>query len=84
VKPRSTTTSTSNIAFLQALGADEVIDYTRLRVEEKVQDVALVFDTVGGEGTTSALATLRRGGSLITIAGQPDEAQALLSYDLSQ
>jgi NADPH:quinone reductase-like Zn-dependent oxidoreductase len=71
-----TTTSTSNRAFLQALGADEVIDYTQTRVEEKVQGVDLVFDTVGGAGTTSALATLRRGGSLITLAGQPDEAQA--------
>src|SRR5450631_938524 len=71
-----TTTSTSNIAFLQALGADEVIDYTQTRVAEKVQDVDLVFDTVGGEGTTSTLVTLKRGGSLITLAGQPDEAQA--------
>jgi NADPH:quinone reductase-like Zn-dependent oxidoreductase len=65
-----------HIAFLQALGADEVIDYTQTRVEEKVQDVDLVFDTVGGEGTTSALATLRRGRSLITLAGQPDKEQA--------
>jgi NADPH:quinone reductase-like Zn-dependent oxidoreductase len=71
-----TTTSTSNVAFIQALGADEVIDYTQTRVEEKVQDVDLVFDTVGGEGTMSALAILKRGGSLITIAGQPDEKQA--------
>src|SRR5947209_4844202 len=71
-----TTTSTSNVAFVQALGADEVIDYTQTRVEEKVQDVDLVFDTVGGEGTTSALATLKRRGSLITITGQPDEKQS--------
>jgi len=71
-----TTTSTSNVAFLQALGADEVIDYTQRRVKDEVQDVDLVFDTVGGEATASALAMLKRGGKLITIVGQPDEAQA--------
>jgi NADPH:quinone reductase-like Zn-dependent oxidoreductase len=71
-----TTTSTSNVAFIQALGANEVINYTQTRVEEKAQDVDLVFDTVGGEGTTSALATLKPGGRLITIVGQVDEGQA--------
>lgn len=71
-----TTTSTSNIEFVQALGADRVIDYTRTHVEDEVRDVDLVFDTVGGPATASALPTLKRGGKLITIAGQPDEGQA--------
>ncbi len=56
-----TTTSTSNVAFLKALGADEVIDYTQKRVEDEVHNVDLVFDTVGGETTASALATLKPG-----------------------
>jgi len=71
-----TTTSTSNVAFLKALGADEVIDYTQKRVEDEVHNVDLVFDTVGGETTASALATLKPGGRLLTIAGQVNEGQA--------
>jgi NADPH:quinone reductase-like Zn-dependent oxidoreductase len=70
------TTSTRNVASVRSLGADTIIDYTRARVEDEVHDVDLVFDTVGGESTMSALPTLKRGGKLITIAGQPDEAKA--------
>ena len=71
-----TTTSARNVEFVRSLGADAVIDYTQTRVEDEVQNVDLVFDTVGGEATVSALATLKRGGTLLTIAGQPDERQA--------
>jgi NADPH:quinone reductase-like Zn-dependent oxidoreductase len=71
-----TTTSTSNVAFVRALGADMVIDYTQTHVEDEVQNVDLVFDTVGGEATASGLATLKQGGKLFTTAGQADEKQA--------
>ena len=70
------TTSTSNRDFVRSLGADAVIDYTKARVEDEVHDVDLVLDTVGGTALASALPTLKRGGTLITIAGQPDEAKA--------
>jgi NADPH:quinone reductase-like Zn-dependent oxidoreductase len=70
------TTSTGNVEFVQSLGADTVIDYTQKRIEDEVHNIDLVFDTIGGEATASALATLKRGGKLITIAGQPDEVQA--------
>ena len=70
------TTSTSNRDFVRSLGADAVIDYTKARVEDEVHDVDLVLDTVGGTALASALSTLKRGGTLITIAGQPDEAKA--------
>lgn len=71
-----TTTSASNAEFALSLGVDRVIDYKRMRIEDEVHDVDLVFDTVGGKATTSALATLKPGGTLLTIAGQPDEQQA--------
>ncbi len=70
------TTSTNNVAFVQSLGADKVIDYTQTRVEDEVHNVDLVFDTVGSETTASALSTVKHGGKLLTIAGQADEAQA--------
>jgi NADPH:quinone reductase-like Zn-dependent oxidoreductase len=70
------TASTSNVDFVRSLGAETVIDYTKTRVEDEIHDVDLVFDTVGGTVLASALLTLKRGGTLVSIAGQPDEAKA--------
>jgi NADPH:quinone reductase-like Zn-dependent oxidoreductase len=70
------TTSTDNVEFVHSLGAEVVVDYKKVRVEDEVHDVDLVFDTVGGNALPSALPTLKRGGTLVTIAGQPDEAKA--------
>ncbi len=70
------TASTRNVDFVRSLGAESVIDYTKTRVEEEVHDVDLVFDTVGGEALASAWPTLKPGGTLVSIAGQPDEAKA--------
>jgi NADPH:quinone reductase-like Zn-dependent oxidoreductase len=70
------TASTSNVDFVRSLGAETVIDYTKTRVGDEIHDVDLVFDTVGGEALASAYPTLKRGGTLVSIAGQPDEAKA--------
>jgi NADPH:quinone reductase-like Zn-dependent oxidoreductase len=70
------TASTSNVDFVRSLGAETVIDYTKARVEEEVHDVDLVFATVGGNALPTAWPTLKRGGTLVSIAGQPDEAKA--------
>ena len=35
-----------------------------------------MLDTVGGDALATVWPTLKRGGTLITIAGQPDEAKA--------
>ena len=43
------TASTRDQDFLGELGASEVIDYTHEPFEEKVKDVDVVLDTVGGE-----------------------------------
>ena len=67
------TTSTANVNFVRSLGAETVIDYTSTPVEQVVHDVDLVFDTVGGNTLESSLRVLKRGGTLVTIAGQPPE-----------
>ena len=61
---------------MSSLGAETVIDYTRTRVGDEVHDVDLVLDTVGGAALTGIFPTLKRGGTLVSIAGRPDEAQA--------
>ena len=70
------TASTHNVDFVRSLGAETVIDYTKTSVADEIHDVDLVFDTVGGEALSIVWPTLKRGGTLITIAGQPDEAKA--------
>lgn len=68
------TTSTSNMEFVRSLGAETVIDYTTTSVEQAVHDVDLVIDTVGGNALESALPTLKRGGTIVSIAGRiPEE-----------
>lgn len=71
-----TTTSTGNVEYVRSLGAETVIDYTRTHVEDVVHDVDLVFDTVGGQALETVWPTLKRGGILVTVAGQPDQAKA--------
>jgi NADPH:quinone reductase-like Zn-dependent oxidoreductase len=68
--------STRNREFVLGLGADEYIDYTQQDVAEAVSEVDVAFDTVGGETTQALLATVRRGGVLVTIASAPPEDAA--------
>jgi NADPH:quinone reductase-like Zn-dependent oxidoreductase len=70
------TTSTPNSDFVRSLGAETIIDYTQERVEDRIHDVDLVLDTVGGEALATVYPTLKREGTLVTIVGQPDEAKA--------
>jgi len=53
--------------FLAELGASKVIDYTHERFEEKVKDVDVVLDSIGGEAQERSWSVLRRGGILISI-----------------
>ncbi len=69
------TASTSNVDFVRSLGAETAIDYTKTQVGDVVRDIDLVFDTVGGAALASSYSTLKRGGTLVSIAGQPDEAK---------
>jgi len=70
------TASGGNVDFLRSLGAEITLDYTKRRVADEVHEVDLVFDTVGGEALEVAWPTLKRGGILVSIAAQPNEAKA--------
>ncbi|MGE5443788.1 MAG: NADP-dependent oxidoreductase [Ignavibacteriales bacterium] len=63
------TARADNAGFLRDLGADEVIDYTAVRFEDKVRDLDVVLDTVGGDTLERSWRVLRKGGVLVTIAG---------------
>ncbi|MEV7326331.1 NADP-dependent oxidoreductase [Streptomyces sp. NPDC093970] len=72
------TASARNREFVSGLGADQVIDYTRERFEDHVQDVDVVLDTVGGDTTARSWSVLRPGGTLVSIVQppNPDDAAA--------
>ncbi|GAA2672982.1 MULTISPECIES: NADP-dependent oxidoreductase [Actinosynnema] len=69
--------SGSHGEFLRELGADVVVDYTRERAEDVVDEVDLVLDAVGGEATGRFLPLVRRGGALFPVFPGPyDVAEA--------
>jgi NADPH:quinone reductase-like Zn-dependent oxidoreductase len=75
-----TGSSSAAVEQIRALGADEVVDRTRVPFEEAVAPVDLVLDTVGGEVLARSAAVLRDGGRLISVAKEPpavsEEVQA--------
>jgi len=62
-------------AFVASLGADEAVDYTTGPLAGRVADVDVVFDLVGGEAAADAVATLRDGGTFVTVTGAADEVR---------
>ena len=70
------TASQSNQAYLKQLGADEAIDYAAVRFEDVVHDVDAVLDTQGGETQARSWKVLKRGGTLVSIAQPPSQAEA--------
>jgi len=63
-----TTTSAANRDYVQALGADEVVDYNAQDFTKVVSGCDAVFDTVGGEVAQESFAVLRPGGRAAFIA----------------
>ena len=70
------TTGAANVDFVRSLGAETVVDYTSTPVEQVVHDVDLVVDTVGGQTLESAWPVIKRGGRLVSTAGQPSREKA--------
>lgn len=66
------TASARNISFLKELGADEVIDYAAEDFSEKLTDIDLVFDTIGGDVQMKSLKVIRPGGILVSTVGIKD------------
>lgn len=74
-----TTAGARNADLAHKLGADQVIDYTRVRFEDEVRDLDAVFDTVGEEVQQRSWKVLKKGGILVSILALtvPDDAAAL-------
>ena len=64
------TASAHNSSFLKDLGVNDVIDYKKISFEDRVNDVDVVFDTVGGKTLERSWQVLRKGGKLVSVASQ--------------
>ncbi|CAH0135109.1 NADP-dependent oxidoreductase [Stenotrophomonas lactitubi] len=72
----ATTTSTANVAWVKALGADVVIDYKRQDFASELRDYDVVLNSLGKEELERSLHILKPGGHLISISGPPTPAFA--------
>ena len=72
-----TTASKKNHELVTSLGADQVIDYRSEKVSDLLEDVDLVFDTIGGAAQKEAFSVLKpKTGRMITIVGLAEEGLA--------
>ncbi|HVU99477.1 MAG TPA: NADP-dependent oxidoreductase [Puia sp.] len=71
-----TTAHPRNIELVKSLGADEVIDYTKQRFEDHAADLDVVLDSLGGDTQQHSWPLLKRGGVLVSIAGESIEQPA--------
>ena len=72
------TCSAANVDFVRGLGASEVIAYDQAAFDERLRDIDIVFDVVGGEVHARSYKVLRRGGIMACLAAGPykDEGAA--------
>jgi NADPH:quinone reductase-like Zn-dependent oxidoreductase len=66
------TATGDGIAYVQSLGADEVIDY-KAQNFEALHDFDAVFDTVGGATYERSFRVLHRGGVMVSMLEEPDQ-----------
>ena len=72
----ATTTSTANVEWVKALGADVVVDYKQQAFETVLRDYDVVLNSLGPDALAKSLKILKPGGQLISISGPPRPAFA--------
>ncbi len=70
------TTSKENVALVKKLGADKVLDYKKVKFEEKLKNLDLVIDLIGGDTQKRSLKALKRGGTLVTTVAPETQEEA--------
>lgn len=69
-------TSSTHLDFLEELGVDQVIDYSKTSFETAVDDVDVVLDLIGGDTQERSWGVLKPGGILVSTLQQPSEETA--------
>ena len=71
-----TTTSGKNLEFVKGLGADHTINYGNEDFEQRMNNLDVVFDTLGGDSLDKSFKVIRPNGWLVSISGSPDYRNA--------
>ncbi|HVV68534.1 MAG TPA: NADP-dependent oxidoreductase [Gammaproteobacteria bacterium] len=61
------TASAKNAEFLNQIGVDEYVDYTKTPLEKAVKPVDVVIDTIGGEVLQKSFQLVKKGGIVVTM-----------------
>jgi len=67
----ATTTSTANVEWVAALGADVVIDYKKQDFATELHDFDVVLNSLGNDVLIKSVEVLKPGGQLISLSGPP-------------
>jgi NADPH:quinone reductase-like Zn-dependent oxidoreductase len=76
------TASNKNKSFLSDLGVDEFIDYTTTPFEKIINNVDVVFDTVGGETQMKSWSVLKKNGILVSIVDPKHIDEQAAKFDV--
>lgn len=68
--------SHANFQKARSLGLDQVVDYEERPFETAVDEVDLVYDTIGGQRLERSPVVVRRGGRLVSVASEPSQDAA--------
>ncbi|MCZ6595847.1 MAG: NADP-dependent oxidoreductase, partial [Bacteroidetes bacterium] len=71
-----TTTSTKNVEWVKELGADRVIDYKTENYLNIVNNIDIVYETLGGNYTIDAFKVIKNGGKVVSLVGDVDKETA--------
>ncbi|MGE5114756.1 MAG: NADP-dependent oxidoreductase [Acidobacteriaceae bacterium] len=68
------TAASADLDYVRGLGAEKVIDYETEQLEESLNGVDIVLDTVGGETQERSLRVLKPGGILVSVVSPVPQA----------
>jgi NADPH:quinone reductase-like Zn-dependent oxidoreductase len=68
------TAASADLDYVRGLGAEKVLDYETEPLEDSLNGVDIVLDTVGGETQERSLRVLKPGGILVSVVSPVPEA----------
>lgn len=80
----TTTASPRGLTLVSELGADHVVDYTRENFAQTLRGFDAALDAVGGRALKGVFRILKRGGSVVSVAGIPEPKTALQDLHASR